>query len=194
MNKMEQTKAAYREGKIDADRNGYITSADGGLTFKAPERSKVYASAGRGSRRQPGESVLAPATGTAKEQWSEAIASATARYGSRAKAVAHVAKARPSLRAALIKEANAGNAPRAHRGQTPVARRQPGHRTAPRAMRGQTNAGGMSKMDFTQRVETLMQRDGMSKMEAARQLSREMGLSQQRDGGSYFEQGRERYR
>lgn len=151
---------------------------------RRPRSGPPTASLGNRSRRQPGESVLAPST--AKEQWESAVAKALVQCGgNRQRAASMVAKKRPELRARLVREANAANAPRAHRGQQPVARRQPGHRVAPRAM---------SKADFTQRVETLMQRDGMSKMEAARQLSREMGLSQQREEPGYFDQGRDRYR
>ena len=119
---------------------------------------------------------------SAAQQWATAVNAAMVQCGgNRQRATAYVARKRPELRARLLKEANADNAPRAHRGQTPVARRQPGHRSAPRAMRGQTNAGGMTKADFTHRVESIMERDGLSKIEAALKLSKEMGLSQARD-------------
>lgn len=188
MDKIEQCKADYLEGKIDADRNGYIST--GGITFKAPERTKVYASAGRGSHR-PSASPRA-ATGNAAAEWATAIQAAMVHCGSRHKATAYVAKKRPELRARLVAEANAGQAPRAHRGQSPVARRQPGHqRPTPRA-RGATNGGGMSKDQFGQQVAKLME-DGLSKREAALQLSKSMGLSQQPEQPGYFEQGRQHY-
>jgi hypothetical protein len=154
--RIAQAKRDFLAGRIVADANGFI-SADG-LTFKAP--TAMAGSAGR-----------TPAA-TATERWNGAIESALLEYnGDRKRATSMVARRQPTLRSALITEANSNRSKTA-----PVVAK-------PRASASQA---------FRQQVQELVD-GGMTKLEAVKQLSRQAGLSIQPSEPNYFQDGKKRY-
>lgn len=109
---------------------------------------------------------------TARARWDGAIESALLEYnGDRKRATSMVARRRPELRAALIREANVA---------------KPAAKPAAKPKSSASQA-------FREQVEALVA-DGMSKRDAVRQLSLAMGLSSQPVEPNYFRDGKQRYK
>jgi hypothetical protein len=159
---------AFASGKLSTDNAGFLHVKGVGDIRLSDE---FVASVGASTRR-PASSVTA--------RWQSAVEAAmiTCR-GNRVKAASIAARKHPHLRAQLIAEANSG------RGTQP----RPQAVTRPTAKVNSTVA-------FNQQVQELMEQQGLTKLEAARQLSQQMGLSTSqpvKSGGS-FVSTRDQYR
>jgi hypothetical protein len=165
--RIKQAKRDYLNGRIVADSSGYISV--GGLTFKAPPGAPTAM-----ATRPAAQQIFTKYN--ARETWDRLVAEASVKTrGNRQSAINAVVRANPGLREALITGANEDR-----QQAKPVSRQST---TKPRAM---------SKQQFDEQLQKLIE-SGLSKREAALQLSKSMGLSQERTGPNYFQDGKQRY-
>jgi hypothetical protein len=165
--KIHQAKMAFASGKLSTDNAGFLHVKGVGDIKLSDE---FVASVGASTRR-PAGSVTA--------RWQTAVdAALISCNGNRVRATAMAARKHPHLRAQLIAEANSGRTqPKPQASQRPTAKVN-------------------STVAFSQQVAELMEQQGMSKLEAARQLSQQMGLSNSQPAKSSgsFVSTRDQYR